>query len=186
MPRFQPGQSGNPNGRPRNAKSTVTALRKDLITDEDLQAIVDVVIDKAKEGDLTAAGMILDRRLPRLKVNGDIGLERANLAEEIRLARERVMEASRPVIQVVTGVDGGLDGGDDTDSRWNDHWEEQRRPEGQPQRESSPPTPRRAPKAEVAPPIEEPQPVEQAPTYSSARPDVDTRPTPPQDYDPYA
>jgi hypothetical protein len=113
MSRFKPGQSGNPNGRPKNAKSSVTALRKDLITDEDLQAIVDVVIGKAKGGDLTAAGMILDRRLPRLRVTADFGLEKDSLAEQLKAARERVAAASRPLIQVVTGFEGGLQGGDD-------------------------------------------------------------------------
>lgn len=113
MSRFKPGQTGNPNGRPRNAKSTVTALRKDLITDEDLQAIVDVVISKAKEGDLGAAGMILDRRLPRLRVTADFGLERSNLAEQLKAARERVMADAdcRTVFEVFTGIEGGLAGG---------------------------------------------------------------------------
>lgn len=120
MAKFEKGRSGNPQGRPRGAKSSVTALRKELISDEDLQAIVDVVVGKAKEGDLTAAGMILDRRLPRLKVTADFGLEKDNLAEQLKAARERVAAASRPVLQVVTGVAGGLvsgpDAPDDTDS----------------------------------------------------------------------
>lgn len=68
MAKFRPGQSGNPSGRPKGLKPSVAALRKELITDEDLRAIVDVVVEKAKEGDLIAAGMILDRRLPRLRV----------------------------------------------------------------------------------------------------------------------
>lgn len=72
MARFQPGASGNPHGRPPGAKSAVTALRKELITDADLQRIVDVVIAKALEGDLTAAGMILDRRLPRLRMQTSV------------------------------------------------------------------------------------------------------------------
>jgi hypothetical protein len=68
MAKFKPGESGNPSGRPKGAKSTISALRKELISDEDLQEIVDVVIAKAKDGDLAACGMILDRRIPRLRI----------------------------------------------------------------------------------------------------------------------
>lgn len=100
MAKFKPGQSGNPAGRPPGAKSTASALRKELITDEDLQEIVDTVIAKAKEGDLTAAGMILDRRIPRLRVSvmslDDPTL--GSLADQLKAARERIQ------LRVITGV----------------------------------------------------------------------------------
>jgi hypothetical protein len=178
MSRFKPGQSGNPNGRPKNAKSSVTALRKDLITDQDLQDIVDVVIGKAKEGDLTAAGMILDRRLPRLRVTADFGLEKDSLAEQLKAARERVAAASRPVIQVITGVEGGLDGGDDIERGQQSH------PAARVEQPS--PAAQRPARPDYERSCSSPPAIEQPVTYSRSGHAAPLGPTPPQDYDPYA
>ena len=56
---FQPGQSGNPAGRPRK-KSKGEMLGAEL-TDDDLKAIFKKVVDAAKGGDLQAVRTVLDR-----------------------------------------------------------------------------------------------------------------------------
>lgn len=87
MSRFQPGQSGNPRGRPPG-EATTQRLRKDMISDEDLREILEVVIDKAKGGDLTAAALIIDRKIPKLRVTADLTPD----------------QGDRYVFHVVTGV----------------------------------------------------------------------------------
>ena len=54
---FKPGQSGNPNGRP---KSSVTALLK-ATPDVDKKIIADKLTEIAKKGDLKAIDMFIDR-----------------------------------------------------------------------------------------------------------------------------
>lgn len=61
---FQKGRSGNPNGRPQGS-GIAGELRKAIT--ENAGAIVEAMIDKAKEGDTTAAKVLLDRVCPPLK-----------------------------------------------------------------------------------------------------------------------
>lgn len=60
--RFAPGQSGNPKGR---ASSESRGLRAKLATDG--EAVLSVVLEAAKGGDLAACKLVLDRLLPALK-----------------------------------------------------------------------------------------------------------------------
>ena len=60
--RFKPGQSGNPNGRPKGAKDwrTIFNERLDMI-ENSREKIADVVITKALEGDLASFDRLADR-----------------------------------------------------------------------------------------------------------------------------
>jgi len=64
MAKFQPGQSGNPRGRPRGIQ-TQAKLRNAIA--EDMPAIIEAVTEAAKGGDIQAAKLLLDRVLPALK-----------------------------------------------------------------------------------------------------------------------
>lgn len=60
---FQRGASGNPAGRPPGARNRGTLLLA-AISDGDLHAIREKVVEMAKAGDLVAAKLIFDRVVP--------------------------------------------------------------------------------------------------------------------------
>jgi hypothetical protein len=62
--RFEKGQSGNPAGRPPGARNKATLLAEAMFEGE-AEAIVRMAIGKAKEGDITAIRLCLDRVIPR-------------------------------------------------------------------------------------------------------------------------
>ena len=75
MAKFKAGQSGNPQGRPKD-KTPATILRKAIA--DDMPAVLAVIIQQAKDGDMAAAKLLLDRICPALKpqaqtveLNGD-------------------------------------------------------------------------------------------------------------------
>lgn len=60
---FQPGQSGNPTGRPKGARHKTTVAIESLLEGE-AEALTRKVIEKAKEGDIAALKVCLDRIAP--------------------------------------------------------------------------------------------------------------------------
>lgn len=65
MPRYRPGQSGNPAGKPKGAKHATTKLRDAIASD--LHEIIAVLVEKAKAGDTGAAALLFSRTLPPLR-----------------------------------------------------------------------------------------------------------------------
>ena len=63
---FQPGQSGNPNGKPKGSRHAITLLAEKLLEDE-AGLIVRAVIEAAKDGDMGAAKLVLERIAPPRK-----------------------------------------------------------------------------------------------------------------------
>ena len=62
--KFEPGQSGNPKGRTKD-KTPSTMLRKSIA--DDMPEIIKTLISLAKEGDVQAARVLLDKVCPSLK-----------------------------------------------------------------------------------------------------------------------
>src|SRR3954463_44237 len=58
--RYQPGQSGNPLGRPAGSRNRATLLLADLIDGEG-EDIVRALVTAAKSGDVSAGRTLLDR-----------------------------------------------------------------------------------------------------------------------------
>ncbi len=70
---FLPGQSGNPNGRPRGIIDCRAQMRS-LLHDH-AKDLVEKLIDMAKAGDPTAMKLCIERLIPRLKQDETITFE---------------------------------------------------------------------------------------------------------------
>jgi hypothetical protein len=64
VPKFKPGQSGNPAGRPR-ASSSHQKIRQAIL--QSAPEIIDAMIEQAKSGDTAAAKLLLDRIIAPMK-----------------------------------------------------------------------------------------------------------------------
>ena len=63
---FKPGQSGNPNGRPKGARNRATVAAEQLL-DGEADTLTRKAIELAKQGDTTALRFCLDRIVPARK-----------------------------------------------------------------------------------------------------------------------
>lgn len=82
MTKFKKGQSGNPKGRPRGIPDKRTIYRETL--HKHAGKIIEAVIEKALEGDITAMRICVDRIIPTLKA-GDSSVNvnlSGNLADQ--------------------------------------------------------------------------------------------------------
>jgi hypothetical protein len=60
---FEPGTSGNRNGRPKGSRNKATLLRETLLEPE-AQQLIQILIEKATQGDMQALRICIDRLLP--------------------------------------------------------------------------------------------------------------------------
>ena len=90
---FKRGQSGNPAGKKPGTRNKATMAALELL-EEDLQAITKVCADKAKNGDLQACKLILDKIIlkPREQVV-DLELPKIKEVTEIPKAQMAIIEA---------------------------------------------------------------------------------------------
>src|SRR5215211_4476584 len=65
-PAWQPGVSGNPDGKPKGARNRTTVAMEALL-EGDAEAITQKAIELAKGGDITAIRLCLDRLCPPRK-----------------------------------------------------------------------------------------------------------------------
>jgi hypothetical protein len=69
---FQTGESGNPNGRPKGSRNRSTSMLRALIGNE-AEEIVRVLVEAARNGNVSAAKVLLDRILPPARTGtGDV------------------------------------------------------------------------------------------------------------------
>ena len=93
---FQPGQSGNPSGRPQGSRNKATLAMEGLM-DGQAEAITQKAVDLALEGDTTALRLCLERILPPRKSRP------VNIALPEVTTAEGVAEAQAAVVQAVAG-----------------------------------------------------------------------------------
>lgn len=102
---FEPGKSGNPNGRPKGSRNHATLLAEALLDDE-AENITRKLIDKALEGDTTALRMCLDRlvaprrerrvtfELPKIETAADAAKASATVLTECATGNLSTSEAA--------------------------------------------------------------------------------------------
>ena len=74
MARFKRGQSGNPKGKPKGSPDKRSAYRE--LLSERAPELVDVLVENALEGDMTALKICIDRLIPPLRaVDGAVMLD---------------------------------------------------------------------------------------------------------------
>ena len=94
---WKQGQSGNPKGRPRKSQKTMAQLRTQIT--EHLPDVIEVLADAAKEGDVQAARILVERCIPSMRaldqninvnesVRGISDEELLNLINEFELGTE--------------------------------------------------------------------------------------------------
>lgn len=98
--KFQKGKSGNPAGRPKGRQGKATELAKKFqgALENDAMEVIQAILNKAKDGDMTAAKMVLDRLIPPKKAidpnaaktdHGPIVIQIGNLeAKQVKPALE--------------------------------------------------------------------------------------------------
>ncbi len=91
---FKPGTSGNPRGKPAGTRSKATRLLLALM-EGDAANITKAVITAAKEGDLMAARIILDRLIPPAKERSiTLNLPDTKTAEGASAAQSAVLQTA--------------------------------------------------------------------------------------------
>ena len=93
MPTFQKGTSGNPSGKVRGTRNRTTLLCEKLLAD-DAADVVRAVIAAARDGDVMACKLRIDRivplrrarvgfAMPRIEVAGDVVPAIASITEQV-------------------------------------------------------------------------------------------------------
>jgi|TARA_R110002167_G_scaffold39007_1_gene120796 hypothetical protein len=62
---WKQGQSGNPKGRPRKSQKSMAQLRSQI--SEHLPDVIEVLANAAKEGDVQAARILVERCVPSMR-----------------------------------------------------------------------------------------------------------------------
>ena len=91
--RFQPGRSGNPQGRPPGSRNKTTRAI-DALFDGEAEALTRKAIELAKAGDLVALRLCLDRICPPRKDRPvPFALPELRTAEDAKLAASALLKA---------------------------------------------------------------------------------------------
>jgi hypothetical protein len=84
---WKQGQSGNPKGRPRKSQKTMAQLRSQI--SEHLPDVIEVLAGAAKEGDVQAARILVERCVPSMRALD----QNINVNESVRgISDEELLE----------------------------------------------------------------------------------------------
>jgi hypothetical protein len=90
--KFTRGQSGNPKGKAKGTLHKATRAALELL-EGDLETITQVCVDKAKEGDLMAVKLIIDKLIPNARERRlSIKLPKVEGAANLPSVMARVLE----------------------------------------------------------------------------------------------
>lgn len=110
MSRFQPGQSGNPAGRPRGIPNPQARIRQEIA--QHLPAIIAQLVNRALSGDVAAASLLLSCSLAPLRPEalalaidnaGQTIAERAEAIAQATLAGQVPTSAAADLMAVLQG-----------------------------------------------------------------------------------
>ena len=103
MPWIQ-GQSGNPKGRPRKSQRTMAQLRSQI--SEHLPDVIEVLADAAKEGDVQAARILVERCVPSMRALD----QNINVNESVKaLSDEELISLMQDFESGIERIDDGND-----------------------------------------------------------------------------
>jgi Family of unknown function (DUF5681) len=94
---FEPGRSGNPNGRPKGSRNRITRAVEDLINDQ-AEELAAKAIEKARAGDTSMLRILLSRIVPA---------QRARTVEFELPAIKTLADASAAAAAVLAASSGG-------------------------------------------------------------------------------
>ena len=89
---FEKGKSANPAGRPRGARSKATIMAEKLLT-ERLDSVTQAILQRAEDGDVGAARLVLDRLLPVKATRVKLELPPIKTAADASVASDVILAA---------------------------------------------------------------------------------------------
>ena len=90
---WKKGQSGNPTGKPAGVRNKATVMVQSIM-ERGAKEITDAVVGLAKEGDLSAARLVLERLLPPVKERPiSLALPGTDTAGGIAEAQQAILQA---------------------------------------------------------------------------------------------
>jgi hypothetical protein len=95
---WKPGESGNPKGRPKGSRNRASVIAEEF--EKEGSAVAQVVIQAAKNGDIHAANLVLQRLAPPLKAR----------SERVRFPIDTTKPLAEQAAQVLQAIaDGDID-----------------------------------------------------------------------------
>lgn len=97
---WKPGESGNPAGRPKGSRNRLSVMREALITPAEARAVVEKLVESARNGDTQAASVLMDRIWPKLRPAAPaiaFPLPEADLASQAEAVLREMAAGALPV-----------------------------------------------------------------------------------------